>query len=351
MANGQRDNEYLTPRATVDPRVSFDVTTHSLDVFARTTDPMVFDGNAGGKARRLAEALGVVNDSLPLIGQALETGYKREYGAGALSALKGEEKPSKGLARIIGYENLKGEATAQKEYKAEVTQFFNDNHQVLSPEEFEQGLVEISQKYVEGASRHFLEGFLPVAVDIEQKVFENYTKYQQESVYNDTVSFISQKAYDDTVDIVNTFLEQYFEGVSLDNLNERLDVYYMLENGDYGQVIAPLIRQSLTDAQNKAELMGLSKKEVSKLYLENIGKMAVKYGLPELLEFAYVKDESGISIARRPEGSKADSFRLSATEEQMKAVKLFNKSVDDYLTEQEKAEIKAEQERVAGVQD
>ena len=351
MTNGQREQRrYLTKRATVDPRVSFDVTTPALDVFARTTDPMVFDGNARGRAQRLAEALGVVNASLPLVGQALEAGYKREYSEGTLSALKGEERPSEGLARIIGYETLKGEFTAQKEYKAEVLQFYNDNHQVLSPEEFEQGLVEISKKYIEGASKHFLEGFLPVAVDIEQKVFENYTKYQQESVYNDTISFISQKAYDDTVDIVNTFLEQYFEGVNLDNLRERLDVYYMLENGDYGQVIAPLIRQSLTDAQNKAELMGLSKKEVSRIYLENIGRMAVEYGLPELLEFAYVKDESGISIARRPEGSKADSFRLSAVEEQMKAVKLFNKAVDDYLTEQEKAEIEAEQERVKGVQ-
>lgn len=330
----------LTQRATVDPRFSHDVTTPSLEVVSRTTDPMVWQGDAGSRWQKLAQSLGVLGDQVPLIGQAMQTGYKREYEAGALDALQGTEKPSKGQARIQGYETFKGEDTAKRDYKLEVRQYFEDNHQVLTPEEFEDGLHEIAQKYVLGSTNNFLKGFLPYASQIEQKIYEDYANYQSELYRNQSFSLVNNKAHDDTVELLENVLGEHFGIRTLDELIERSDVYSQFVSGDYGSHFAPILRQSLSDAQAEAENMGLGKKEVSRIYIDRIGQIAVKYGLPELLDFAYEKDIHGISLARKPEGLSSDKYKDSAEDVQKRRAEAFSK----YLSEEAKIELEDNQQ-------
>lgn len=297
MSGQRQERRYLTKRAPVDPRVSFDVTTPQLDVVARTTDPMVFPGKSGGRWRRLAEALGVVHSTLPVVEQATQLGIERDYQEGAMSALKGEERPSTGLAKIRGWETLKGELTARREFRDELENFFNENHLKLTPEEFEQGVWEISQRYVQGASPSFLEGFLKSAINIEQSIYDRYNQAQAEMVRIESQEMLSNKAYDFAYSMLENTFRDTFGLDSLENIFERPDILKELyvNGAELKQSFTQQLRDNLTEAQLIGKDLGFRRHEVNMLYLDQVGRLAIRYGIPELLDFLRVPDENGVA--------------------------------------------------------
>ena len=353
MANGQREQRrYLTTRATVDPRVSFDVTTPALDVFAKTTDPMVFDGNAGGRAKRLAEALGIIQGTMPLVGQALEAGANRAHKEGALDALSGKEKPTTGMMRIHGWESLKGEMTARREYREELNSFFNENHLEMTPEEFETGVQEISQKYLQGASNSFLEGFLKYAVDIEQSIFDKYNNTQREIVRQESMDMLSSKAHNTAVDSLTNYLTSRFEGIEeLDDILTRPDVLWQIDiEGTLGQELSPILRADLTEAQIKGKQLGFQRHEVNALYLEQVGELAVRYGMPELLDFLRLPDSDGIApIKQALTGKPAFQYLARAEGERKASINEHLKALAQADAETKKKAEEELKERIEGI--
>ena len=331
-------------RAQVDQRQSFDYTTPRLDVTARTTDPMVSQPQAGGNWAKLSQALGVAQ---PMLQAYSQQKTEDDLKSGRIDALLGNEKPSKGLAKIKGFEQLQGEITATRDYKAQVDQFFNDNHKVMSAKEFEEGLQGIAKGFLEGATDFFIEGFAPNASEIEAQIFERYTKAQQTMFQQEAVSLLGTKAYDGALSFTENLLSQYFNVDSLDALKYRPDIHETLANGNFKSLFAPAMRQALTIAQNQGKEIGLSRHEVSSIYLEQVGRMAVKYGLPELLAFAYEPDESGIALARGVQGSAIHRDKDAAVKAQQSIVDALHKDKQAHasaLTKAQQDELKQQQD-------
>lgn len=342
----------LTSRAQVDKRISHDPTTPSLHVVASPTDPMVFGSGHDSRAARLAEALGVIQQNKAVIDQAVSLGAERVYKEGALSAMKGEERPSTGMIRIQGWDTLKGELTARQEYRDELNSFFNDNHLELLPEEFEAGVREISNKYIQGASKSYLEGFLPQALDIEQSIFDKYNSTHRELVRQESMDMLSSKAHNTVVKHLTEYLQSRFEGIeSLDDILTRPEVLWQLDvEGTLGAELAPILRADLSDAQRKGKQLGFTRHEVNQLYLEQVGELAVRYGMPELLDFLWLPDETGNAPIRSAAAGKTSFQYLSKSEAERKTtVNEYLKAIAKAEEEQKKALEEQLKERIEGI--
>jgi len=296
--------EELSRRPLIDERDTFDFTTPNLEVSARTTDPYV---QPYSNLQQLVSVLSEINPTLRSIGQIGQVYNDKRKEQGEFSRIKGEETPakSKGWAFIQGYEELDGKIKGGLDYKLEVQDYINRNGN-LAPEEFANGLHAIAAKYTQGATDNFLRGFTDSALQIENDAKEAYQQAQFKKVQQDVIDKVSIDLTLDTEKTVQNLLKSSFKVGSLDDIvNNPALLKKMGTDKTFKDKVSTELRTILSTTQQRVKDLGatgLKNDDVTQKYLEIVGNMAVKYGMPELLDFTDKNDGSGFII------SKSDKF-------------------------------------------
>lgn len=304
--------------------MTFDSTTPDIDVLARPVDA-VERTDVSSKANSLAKALGLFGQ----VGENALQSYQQiqdyDKKQGEFMALKGDEKPTEGQALIKGYELAQGRLDSYK-YQAELNQFIQENGNVLSPEEFQAGIDSITQKYLDSApSDDYYKGFLPKAQAIEQEAILGYQELVAEDVYEKSINTVGGLISGEAL----TFLSKNLGIKSFEEMDEIIkndpekyqDIVAKSEVGEIHQGV----REILTDIQDTAKDMNIDRQTTSEIMVRQMGELAARYGLPSLMDFSGIPDESKITIKSNPE---------------------LMKLIDDY---EEKAQ--AKQDRIMEVQD
>ena len=178
---------------------------------------------------------------------------------------------------------MNGQLMAKRDYKQELEQFFNDNYANLAPEEFEDGINAITQRYISGATNHWLEGFLPIAAEVEQHYAEKYNQAQRELIRTQSLDLVRTDAAESVRAYVQDLVLDRIGLGSLDEILTNPEAYTLLGATDFAEIVRPALRQQLTALQKASAPLGLTKSEVSSIFAEEVSKLAVKYGLPEPL--------------------------------------------------------------------
>lgn len=287
-------NLSLTQRNRLDQRLTFDSTTPNLKTAARPVNP-VERKDVSSKSLQLANALGIASEGITQTMGLMEQNARLDVQEGMFLAQKGEDKPTKGESLIEGYETMEGELHARR-FEQEAQQFYAENYNKLNPKEFNEGLKALSQKYLEDApSDFYLKGFLPAATQAEEKLLGNYNLDMAQEFQKESLNMTSELIADEIYKNIEGSL-----GVSLDTLPENPMEYIQasLTIGDSG--LDKVLRESLTNIQEKAKGLNLSKQAVSTLFVEQIGQIAVESGMPELLDFTAIEDASKIRLETNP---------------------------------------------------
>lgn len=286
-------NRELTQRKQVDPRDTFDYTTPNLDIVARPVDAYTDPGDQG--LNRLISSLSAFNEGLSAFIDIKSDMNRKDEEAGALARMRGEAKPSdKGWAFIKGYEELDGKIAAQEDFKNKAIEYF-EAHKNDNPEDFKKGWDELTKQFVQpGTSKYYLKGFSERALQVEESVMTSYTQYQQQ-ILQDKLYTNLRKDFRDTVE-TETF--KLLNISNWDNLLTNADKYTEFVNSKevFKNAIAPNMRKALSEKIKKAKELGLSTSEISKLYFETVAGLATTYGMPELLHYAFLEDESKIAV-------------------------------------------------------
>lgn len=301
----------LTRRVQTTPEHTYDVTTPSLEVTAYPVDPYARPQVSSG-LRNLIQALGPVSQALRAYGQELDRRYQEEIEQGRLARASGKPKPSQSEAQIRGWEELDGKLTARRDYRAEVTEFLAQNMDVMAPEEIEQGLQEIAQKYLNGATDNFIRGFVEVALGIEDAAIAQYVARQQELIREQSFNKLAQHAEDEARSIVEGIALPLFRAGSLDDLVGNVEVYETLNRANFGVIFADQLNKGLDAAQELGASLGFSKGEITELYLDRVGALAIELGMPELLDWTEKRDEEGVSVAGGALADKVRRYRQEA---------------------------------------
>ena len=307
MAREQRIAE--RSRLQVDAQETFDFTTPDIEVVTRPTDPYSQPA-AGIGWQQLAQALSAINPALQGYAQSQLQQYEQDFEKGQLARATGKEKPSKSLGMIRGWETLDGIYKALQ-YKKEISDFYNQNYASLSPEEFGAALDEIEKRYLEGMTEWQQRGFVEKSLSAREQIEMAYINSQAQLIKQESLDKISQKAYDDVHSALLKGIEA--AGISEEDAAGNPYFYQVVLDENNRKNLAAYIRAIITDTQNRiGKDLNLTKTEVAELYVQQLGELAVEYGLPELLDAAYIK-ESGISLEGSTLGDKVRRYREQAT--------------------------------------
>jgi hypothetical protein len=293
--------ERIKDRTLVDDRVTYDYSTPNLDVVARPVDS--YHPNDGSNAGQLINALGLMQSGMQAYGVYRDQKNERDREAGMVTRAKSPETPTerKSKAFIEGWEKLDGELKAKQDYLKEVNDFITQNSGVLTPDEINQGLADISKKYTAGATKNFLKGFITPALDIENQAKASYAKFQSQKLKEDTLINTNSMV---GIDVPQMFLEsskKFLPGnYTLEDIQTNPDLAMAFYSDKNQQAIAadlaPKFRKYLDDKMTQFKALGLSKKEISALVLANVGDLAEQTGMTELLDYTTIKDMTGISV-------------------------------------------------------
>lgn len=322
----RRQEKSLTRRYQVDVRNTFDYTTPALQVVAGPTDPY-FQPIANPQLRQLIDALGTVSSSLQAYSSHAQKLWEEEYEKGRLARAAGEELPSRSEAMQAGWYALSGELAARTEYKPRLLKFLEENLEA-SPEEFAEGLNAITQEFLDHPSEHYLRGFALTALSIEEDVLNRYHAAQRKRVREASLDKITQKARDEAESMVLEIMGPIFGVQSLSEIVGNQEIYDAFSHGDFGAIYARDMREALSRTQALAQDLGIHRKDVSEIYVNVVGRMAVELGLPELLSFADLRDESGVSIAGGTLGEVVERYRAQAGAARERYVAAFEKQAE-----------------------
>lgn len=282
--------ERLRSQPLIDPRDTFDWSVPNLNVTARPTDPMVYSPPPASGASRVLKSLGLLTEE---VGKVKDIKNQEDYELGQLAALKGEEVATKSWAALKGYDTLNGSLAALTDYQKDVDIFLAENPE-LTDEELEQGLNTISSKYLQGASDDFLKGFMEPALSIEQQASKVHTKRTIEQMRTQAFTKINTQVQESVKLELNKILDQY--NVSISTLLDNPEAYQQLKDDNILSELGDTLRNNLTILQANSGVVGITKSEISAIYVDQVGQLAVELGLPELLDFAFVPDESKVSL-------------------------------------------------------
>lgn len=325
----------LTRRNQLDQRMTFDSTTPDIDAIARPVDA-IERKDVSSKASSLAQALGLFGDSLNNIGQMQQQIMAHDNKEGEFMALKGEDKPTKGQALIQGYEKAQGRLAASK-YQQEMNEFFLNNHEALSPEEFQEGLTAISNKYLEASpSDDYLKGFLPQAQSIEDKTTLAYQEVVAENLRKENIETISQTMNNEVMAYLGETLG--IDSIeTLEEIKKEPEEYQRLIGKTEVDSVSEGVRNQLTDFQEIAKGMNIDRTTTSTLLVHQLGNLAVEYGLPNLLDFANIPDESKVALKNNPDLMNViESYKDQAENEQNRIVEMQDREATKQTVEDQK---------------
>ena len=345
MAKKQQTRR-TTQRKTVDPRNTFDFTTPNLQAQARPVDPYV-EPNAGQRARQLAQTLGVAKDTIDMAKPFLNEYAEQQYEEGRMAAITGEDKPSDGYYRVTAYEKANGELTASTEYKETLSEYYRQNYTNTSPEEFQEGLEEITKEFVEGRTDNFLQGFAPKAQQLEQSVVSEYNSFQAEEFHRKSLNTVGSLSREGINDVVNQNIADRYQDVGITNiedLEQNPQMYVtVMKDETFRESLAKDLRKQLSEIQKKGKDMGLSTSEISEKFVEFLGTTAIENGMPEIINMAYEKDESGVSLATGIFSKTIASSEDKAENVRSQRLQEFTKEQEE-LTKEEQQQQKEERE-------
>ena len=291
-----------------------------LEVYARPTDPMIAQGDAG---KQLVQALSSFNPMLNAYGQMQESQAADNKVQAQADAVKQQQlnddytnmglepdntpegqhvmanKPSSFLNLGAGYseayDQMNGQLHAANVFKPQAWQFFQDN-QGLPPDEFAAKFKqEVVQGYTGTMNPHQLAGFLPEATRIEDSITganrEQFMKDQE-------TQKLATIGASNRVDLEGA-LQNVFGATSMDQMlpGDPSGLYKkFLANKDaalgpggasQSDQLADTVYQYYRQSLAQAKAVGLTTSQASANFLGTVTDMARRYGMPELLQYAY----------------------------------------------------------------
>lgn len=287
-----------TSRENIRDKDTFDYSTPELNPAARPVDafaPTRPDLDA-------ANAIVAIGEGLRSYGALSELRSQWKVEKATKDFAANQEKPpdnEKTKAYLDQWDKLKGNYSATVEFGQEVDKYFAENSH-LEPDEFRQGYQEIVSKYTSGQNKEFMLGFFPQAVRQEQQLFAQYTQVLGNRLATQRNEMASQLMRDNIEGMLKTH-------VGADSLVQLEDDDFWVKNylddaPAFSRVWGNQMRTELSALQERYRDFGMDKTQVSVLMMEQAGRLAREYGVPELLDFAVEQDKAGnIRLTDNPE--------------------------------------------------
>jgi hypothetical protein len=315
----------------------FQATTPNFKVVAQPLD-MPVDINAplrnyARKQQQSAEFWSSINQGLNFMSQITEKvkaeNERLDQIKGFMTAASGgtiDEKSSD--AMLQGYYSY----TAQIDmsvYNSAVQEYYaQHSHEWETPEDVEKGLENFYKEWIQArpTNKYYLETFLPKALNVHKAVIDTWTQ--------EKVKQVNEDIYTTAVAGINSDVDNYVSGglrefVGVEDLNVFLSDEALLKDYDFSE-INEYLRHGLSQTQEKAKQMGMSRLDASEIYIKRLGEMAVKYGLPELLDFTSVKDESGISLDQTVFSDMINEYKTKASRVKDARIADYNERVESF---------------------
>lgn len=274
---------------TITPKDTYDITTPSLEVFAKRTDPHVDAGSPNkGNVEALTKFAGSINQGLASYMDYKKYKNKEDEELGAFEKMRGtkrEDIVNKSEAFIRGYEQLEGKLDAVQNLNRDAAMFLEENRG-LTAEEFSQKFGEqIINKYVNGKSNNYLRGLFPEALNLEKTTLEKHAQGIIADMVNKRDTAVNTEMNTDVVRISQDML-------GLPDLDVLRTDYVSRKafNDTSAQrkgVIAPKLREYLDTNMAKWMQLGLTKQQAYERFFENVAQVSITYGMPELMGYAY----------------------------------------------------------------
>lgn len=314
----------LPQRRLTDPRDTFDFTTPNLQTVARPVD--IGNRQSGASSlTQLVDALSSVNKGLAAYQSVRDAFNEEDYQKGQTARASGGARPSDaGWAFLRGWEEMDGKISANQEYQVEVADYLAKNAETATPEEFANGLHALSNKYLQGTSDNYVRGFVGEALNIEESAKLSYQQVQSKVFQQN----LEEKANIRFSQIIDNRLNDSFKGIGLGSYQELLekpDAYAAMDIGTFKAGFGTALRDALTQAQEEFKAFGMSTAQVSDIFLDRVGQIAIEYGLPELLDYATIKDKSGVSVEDTTLGQKVKQYRQQAENQRSNIVAALDK--------------------------
>lgn len=261
-------------RKQVDQKDLFDYSVPSKDVVARPVD--AYERQYGSsRAKNIEMFMESFKSMSRSVVNAKNIYDTEKESAGYRAGAKGEEPPEGSPAAFMrGYERFKGEGSVS-EYHARLNQIFSESAD-STPDVYLQKKEALAKEYFNGRTDAFIDGFLPKAMAIEDHMDQKFQQAQKHKLDNDILTQARAKTQAD--------LQLIYSDTVL-NQEEK----------------AAAIRQVLTQQQIDAGKLGLSKQQISDNFIESVIETATLSGNPSLLDFAFLKDKSGVALSMNPE--------------------------------------------------
>jgi hypothetical protein len=302
-----------------------------LEVVARATDPMV---NQGLEGQDVIKALASINPAINNVGNALATGnainkQDNRFQAMVDFAMPNEDsynKPSGFFNNGEGYDEtwdlLAAQKYAHEDYQPAVQQFYVDNGH-LPPQEFAAKLrTDITEPFtagiLQGDSPHQVAGFLPEVQSMNQTVIQaNQAKYQADKLIEKN-SLISSSIRNNITTGIQVELGVNDPSQFLDPKwyaqfqKDKSDPFKGTGGKPPAELLSLKLHQMYVAGRAEAKTLGKTTAEYSSEYLDEVSKIATRYGMPELLQYALIPDKDNITVSDA-NGQKVEKDIMEAT--------------------------------------
>lgn len=301
----------LTGRTQVDNRDLYGYTTPRPDPAAKPTDPYIQPG-LSANTMGLLNAVRSMNEVAPTVGAAWVGKQQEEVKRGSLERMKQKDNPNatldktvlKNQAAIRGWEIADGKITAATMYNNELSAYHDQHKDVDTPEEYLQGIADISKRYLQGASDDWNKGFLPTAMEMDEKYLALYQEELNKTYQTKQTNAMINGMSVDVDSILNKSL-----AIALGANPLTFDMNAFLKDPvQYDKIANDKTLQAQLSEALKSTLHTLlttnqtnlgeykTKDEISEALIDVIGQRARMLGLPEALDFTNVKDKDKIAL-------------------------------------------------------
>lgn len=228
-------------------------------------------------SRQFASALDNLTDALSIGSSGLFKDMKEEKErkgaiAGALGIGVDEvpDEPESPMAQAR--EKMRGKG-ATVQFKSLLDRYFKENRD-KDPATYQAGLEQIKRDFLKGKNRSFIEGFLNDGIIYETRANKEFVDYKDEQ---DTIAFKQELASMAQAELLSLNENPLFK--------------------DDPALIAEHMHSFVRNSQALGRTYkNLGRDDINAEVIDTVGILAVNSGRPDLLNFAFLKDENGIAL-------------------------------------------------------
>jgi hypothetical protein len=290
------------------------------------------DVQSGQQFQQLARGLGTAIPGLQAVADVSLLRDQEAFRLGQQQELIGEPLfGDESDPRVNGWHNRRGLADAQA-LKLKMQDFVSKTRNIRTPEELQVAQDEwneISQESAANAqgNRFYLEAFAPRARELELQVEGHLANQMRKGRQLDAENDVAAGA----TDVVETALKGFIEKNDLEldfmgrDVGELQKFYADIEDGSIPAPdfvsIASVLRDEWTRMQLQAKEEGVDKNRITQIFVQQVGTLANKYRMPELLDVFDLPDPDGFNIftdktktpAQGLLAAKIEAYRAQAT--------------------------------------